>query len=264
MNFWKKIFGHTNLQVSPEAPAVPGDEEKVLIDTFQAKFSVQFSNPLLLITAFKHRSYLNVTNEERVASNERLEFLGDAVLDLVVTDYLYQKFPKRTEGQLSKIKSILVSKPVLAETASELSIGDLILINKGEEKTGGRQRQSILSDTFEAIIGALYLDKGLDESRTFIQSHLLTRFKSIMQRELFTNYKSLLLEHVQSNFGKLPDYRVVEETGPDHDKNFLVAVLVNGKEISRGQGKSKKVAEQEAAKLALQELGMKENQADAI
>ncbi|UCF66004.1 MAG: ribonuclease III [bacterium] len=231
-----------------------------IIGILTKKYNISFNNPALLITAFKHRSYLNVTNEERIASNERLEFLGDAVLDLVVTDYLYRKFPKRTEGQLSKIKSILVSKPVLAETAAELSFGNLILINKGEEKTGGRQRQSILSDTFEALIGAIYLDKGLETASAFINTYLLSRFKSIMQRELYTNYKSILLEHAQSHFGTLPDYRVMEEMGPDHEKEFIIGVYLDGKEIGRGQGKSKKTAEQDAAKMAIQKLELPNNE----
>ena len=256
MEFLKKIF-RIKPSESPVEPIAEGVREPdKIIQVLKEKYNIHFDNPSLLITAFKHRSYLNVTNEERVASNERLEFLGDAVLDLVVTDYLYRKFPKRTEGQLSKIKSILVSKPVLAETAFELSFGELILINKGEEKTGGRQRHSILSDTLEALIGAIYIDKGLESASTFIQAHLLSRFKSIMQRELYTNYKSMLLEHAQSHFGSLPEYRVLEEMGPDHDKSFVVGVFINGKEIGRGQGKSKKTAEQEAAKMAIQDLDL--------
>jgi ribonuclease-3 len=226
------------------------------LNKFQKKIGISFHDSNLLITAFKHRSYLNVTNEERVASNERLEFLGDAVLDLIVTEYLYGKFPKRTEGQLSKIKSILVSKPVLAEIATNLSLGNFILINKGEEKTGGRKRQSILADTLEAVLGALYLDQGMEITRTFIQDNLLTNFKSIMQRELYRNYKSILLEYAQSNLNKLPEYKVVNEIGPDHNKEFIISVYLNGEEVGRGRGKSKKMAEQEAAKFALQRIGL--------
>jgi len=256
LEFFKKIFGLNNSVASKSNSVPPAEEPDEIIKRIQETFNITFDDPDLLITAFKHRSYLNITNEERIASNERLEFLGDAVLDLIVTQYLYQKFPKRAEGQLSKIKSILVSKPVLAETAAELSFGNLILLNKGEEKTGGRQRQSILSDTFEALIGAIYLDKGLAVASTFIHAHLLSRFKSIVQRELYTNFKSILLEHAQSNFGSLPEYRVLEEMGPDHDKRFVIGVYLDGKEIGKGQGKSKKIAEQEAAKKALQQFGV--------
>lgn len=256
LEFFKKILGLHSSSVSRTKNEPVTEEPNHIIKEIQDKFNITFDDPGLLITAFKHRSYLNITNEERIASNERLEFLGDAVLDLVVTQYLYQKFPKRAEGQLSKIKSILVSKPVLAETAADLSFGSLILINKGEEKTGGRQRHSILSDTFEALIAAIYLDKGLESSRAFIHTHLLSRFKSIIQRELYTNFKSILLEHAQSSFDSLPEYRVLEEMGPDHDKSFVIGVYLAGKEIGRGQGKSKKVAEQEAAKKALQQFDL--------
>ena len=256
MEFLKKIFGLNSSVGSRRGSDSAAEEPEQLISRIKEKFNITFDDPDLLITAFKHRSYLNITNEERIASNERLEFLGDAVLDLIVTQYLYQKFPKRAEGQLSKIKSILVSKPVLAETAAELSFGSLILINKGEEKTGGRQRHSILSDTFEALIGAIYLDKGLEIASSFIHTHLLSRFKSIVQRELYTNFKSILLEHAQSNSGSLPEYRVLEEMGPDHDKRFVIGVYLDGKEIGTGQGKSKKIAEQEAAKEALQHFDL--------
>lgn len=256
MNLLKKLFGFKTPETSPAKPTANFDQEEQILLKFRNKYKIGFTEKSLLLTAFKHRSYLNITNEDRAASNERLEFLGDAVLDLVVTEYLYEKFPKRTEGQLSKIKSILVSKPVLAEIATDLSFGNLILINKGEEKTGGRQRESILSDTFEAVIGAVYLDKGYQEVKSFIQHSLLTKFKSIMQRELFTNHKSILLEHAQSKFGNLPEYRVLEEMGPDHEKLFVIGVYIDGKEIGRGQGKSKKTAEQEAARTAVQHLGV--------
>jgi ribonuclease-3 len=253
LNFISDIFRKRVKITRNNVPAINIADEESLVNQFEKKFQFSFDNKKLLITALKHRSYLNVTNENRIASNERLEFLGDAVLDLVITQYLYDKFPKRTEGQLSKIKSILVSKPVLAEIASELSLGNLILINKGEEKTGGRNRQSILADSFEAVIGAVYLDKGMGTAKDFIKKYLLTKFKSLMQRELYKNYKSILLEHAQSKFGILPEYRVVEEFGPDHEKKFIIAVYINGKEIGRGSGMSKKNAEQEAAKKALEE-----------
>jgi ribonuclease-3 len=254
LNLIKKLFGIKTPETSPAKSTGTFNQEEQILSEFRNKYKIEFTEKSILLTAFKHRSYLNITNEDRVASNERLEFLGDAVLDLVVTENLYKKFPKRTEGQLSKIKSILVSKPVLAEIATELSFGNLILINKGEEKTGGRQRESILSDTFEAVIGAVYLDKGYQDAQAFIQQSLLTKFKSIMQRELFTNYKSILLEHAQSKFGTLPEYRVLEEMGPDHEKLFIIAVYIDGKEIGKGQGKSKKTAEQEAARIAVQHL----------
>lgn len=256
MNFLRTLFGKKKNGVRGTASVEAPLEEQKIVKKFQEKFQYHFTDASLIVTAFKHRSYLNVSNEDRTASNERLEFLGDAVLDLVITQYLFEKFPKRTEGQLSKIKSVLVSQPVLAEIASNLMLGDMILINKGEEKTGGRQRRSLLSDTFEAIVGAIYIDKGLDTARDFIYQHLLSHFKSIVQRELFKNYKSILLEYAQSQYGKLPEYKVLEEYGPDHDKRFVIAVYLDGTEIGKGNGKSKKIAEQEAAKYAMQQLGL--------
>ncbi|RMI19929.1 MAG: ribonuclease III, partial [Calditrichaeota bacterium] len=139
-----------------------------MVEQFQNRFHLYFHDPTLIATALKHRSYLNITNEPRTHSNERLEFLGDAVLDLVVTDFLFRRFPNKTEGHLSKVKSILVSKPVLGDIARAMPLGDLILMNRGEEKTGGRQRKSILADAFEAIIGAIYLDMGLEKASAFI------------------------------------------------------------------------------------------------
>ena len=213
MDIFKRLFGTKN-----GAEEAPTDDslsasDIALIRKLEKQIEVSFKSGALVIRALKHRSYLNVSNEDRVASNERLEFLGDAVLDLAITHYLYQKFPKRAEGQLSKIKSILVSKPVLAECAKRLELGQFLLMNKGEEKTGGRKRDSILADSFEAIIGAIYLDSGFDSADAFIKRHLLSNFKSIMQRELFKNHKSALLEFAQSEYSQPPEYRVINESG---------------------------------------------------
>ena len=230
------------------------------ITDFQKKFNLKFFNIDLITTALKHRSFLNVTNEPRMSSNERLEFLGDAVLDLIVTQYLYEKFPKKTEGELSKVKSILVRKSVLADIAVKISLGDCILINWGEEKTGGRNRQSILADTFEAVIGAIYLDKGLLVASDFVKTHLLINFKKIIKTELYRNYKSILLEYTQSSGNGMPIYKVVDELGPDHAKKFLIEVSINDEKMGEGQGSTKKIAEQEAAKHALKKLNIKEEE----
>ncbi len=234
------------------------DQEVGNAQKFQNKFDMGFTNLDLIKTALKHRSFLNVTNEPRVHSNERLEFLGDAVLDLVVTQYLYEKFPKKTEGELSKVKSILVRKSVLADIATKISLGKLILINWGEEKTGGRHRQSILADTFEAVIGAIYLDRGLPVAEEFINKYLLDDFKKIIRTELYKNHKSILLEHTQSIGMGMPVYKVVDETGPDHAKNFIIEVYINKDKMGEGQGRTKKIAEQEAAKEAIKRLNVKE------
>ncbi|RMG61526.1 MAG: ribonuclease III [Calditrichaeota bacterium] len=223
---------------------------------FKTKFGIDFSQPQLILTALKHRSYLNVTNEPRIFSNERLEFLGDAVTNLVVTEFLYRKFPKKTEGQLSKVKSILVSKPVMAEIAAGMSLGEMLLINWGEEKTGGRQRISLLGDAFEAVVGAIYLDQGMETARRFIERYLLKDYQKILKRGLYKNYKSILLEYAQSTSKQPPEYRVVEESGPDHAKQFTVEVWVNGQKLGQGTGRSKKLAEQQAARQAIEKLGI--------
>lgn len=238
-------------------PELSQEQAEANIQKFQERFNIEFSDSELLQTALKHRSYLNVTNEPRTKSNERLEFLGDTVLDLVVSQFLYEKFPKKTEGELSKVKSILVRKSVLADIATKMSLGDLVLINWGEEKTGGRSRHSILADTFEAVIGAIYLDKGLEVAANLIKTYLLNDLKKIMKTELYKNHKSTLLEYTQSIGNGMPVYKVIDETGPDHAKNFLVEVYINNEKMGEGQGGTKKIAEQEAAKEAIRKLNIK-------
>ncbi|MCB0264220.1 MAG: ribonuclease III [Calditrichaeota bacterium] len=263
-NFVSKLIGSrddaaraSNAQTQEYPKLTP--EESSAVNRFEAQFKIRFNDHRQITTALKHRSFLNMTNESRAFSNERLEFLGDAVLDLVVTHFLYQKFPNKTEGHLSKVKSILVSKPVMADIAQDqMKLGDLILMNRGEEKTGGRQRKSILADAFEAIIGAIYLDKGLDEAEKFIQTYLLADYKKILRKGLYKNYKSILLEHAQGIGQGLPEYRVVEENGPDHAKEFVISVAIGKEILGEGKGKSKKIAEQEAAKRAVKKLAIEE------
>jgi len=213
-----------------------------------------FKNPELLINALKHRSYLSISNESRLFSNERLELLGDAVLGLVVTDYLYQKFPEQEEGELTTVKSLLVSREILAHTARDISLGDYILLNEAEEKAGGRHRMSILADTLEALIGAIYLDGGLESARTFIQRVLLKNLKKILSEEKNKNFKSILLEYSQSKSMGLPLYNVRSEEGPDHRKLFTVEVRIQNEILGLGKGTSKKNAEQHAAQNALRKL----------
>ncbi|RMF58397.1 MAG: ribonuclease III [Calditrichaeota bacterium] len=266
MDIFKKISSklfpersETSSEILRASAAELNDEEARVVETFQQKFHIHFHDPRLLATALKHRSYLNLTNEPRTQSNERLEFLGDAVLDLVVTHYLYEKFPNKTEGYLSKVKSILVSKPVMGDIAAELSLGQLMLMNRGEEKTGGRKRQSILADAFEAIIGAIYLDNGYDSAKKFINDYLLKDIKKILRKGLYKNYKSILLEYAQGTTRGVPVYRIIEESGPDHAKEFVIGVWIGNEKLGEGKGRSKKIAEQEAAKQAIQKLGISED-----
>jgi ribonuclease-3 len=225
---------------------------------FEKKFALTFSNPHLLIQAFKHRSYLIVSEEDKTFSNERLEFLGDSVLNLVLTEFLFNIYPNLSEGDLSKMKSILVSKKVLGEIALEIGLGDMILMNKGEEQTGGRQRLSVLADAYEAILGALYLDQGFNAPKDFIKKHILDRHEQFTKRSMLRNHKSELLELLQAEALANPIYQLIKEVGPDHDKHFYVEVRIGDFILGFGQGKNKKQAEQNAAEEALEKISRKE------
>jgi len=207
----------------------------------------KFRNKDLLYTAFKHSSFLPVTKEKYYRSNERLEFLGDAVLDLVVTEFLYITKPKRSEGELSKIKSVLVSRNVLAEVISSLGISKHLMVNRGEEKTGGKTRPSNMANLYEAILGAVYLDGGLKMAAKFVEHTLLSRHEKLLNHKRFINYKSILLEYIQSLGPGTPVYTLVEERGPDHEKRFIMDVCVGEGDKAQGEGRTKKLAEQAAA-----------------
>ncbi len=213
-----------------------------------------FKNKQLLLLSVKHRSYLSITNENEYNSNERLELLGDAVLELITTDYLYHRFKTEDEGLLSQKRSILVSRLVLGKIAAELELGDFLLLNKGEEKTGGRTRPSNLANLFEAVLGAIYLDGGYAAAEKFIYAFLLKRTDELLAQKSNFNYKSTLLELSQANGLGVPIYRVLKETGPDHQKQFFVSAELPDKRNARGSGKSKKKAEQKAAAELLQIL----------
>jgi len=224
------------------------------IESIENKIGYKFRNKNLLIQAFKHRSFLVLNNEDSNQSNERLEFLGDAVLDLIVTDHLYAKFKNEAEGTLSKKKSVLVSRQVLAGLTNSSGLGNYLLVNKGEEKTGGRQRQSNLANLFEAILGSIYLDGGLVSATDFVEQFLISRREEFLARSSYFNYKSSLLEYSQAKGWGIPSYRTVEELGPDHDKQFKVVVTVDNYWIAEGSGKNKKKAEQMAAKNVLEKI----------
>jgi ribonuclease-3 len=214
----------------------------------------KFRNRDLLYTAFKHSSFLPVTKEKYHRSNERLEFLGDAVLDLVVTEFLYTSMPKRSEGELSKIKSVLVSRSVLAEVIASLNVGKHLMVNRGEEKTGGKTRPSNMANLYEAVLGAVYLDGGLKKAALFVEETLLSRHEKLLNHKRFINYKSILLEHIQSLGPGNPIYNLVNECGPDHEKRFVMNVSVDGGEDAQGEGRTKKLAEQSAAHNLLKKI----------
>jgi ribonuclease-3 len=208
----------------------------------------KFRDRNFLFEAFKHRSYLIVNREPAYMSNERLEFLGDAVLDLVVTQFLFHKFPHESEGLLSKIKSVLVSRKVLAQIISDMQMGQYLLMNRGEEQTGGRSRTSNLANLYESILGGLYLDGGLDAADKFISRTLLSKYENIISDQKHLNYKSILLEYAQSKGMGTPQYNLNKESGPDHEKIFEIEVNLNGIGSAQGTGKSKKIAEQNSAR----------------
>ncbi len=211
----------------------------------------KFQDKKLLQTALTHRSLLNERHQEQMQSNERLEYLGDAVLELIVTEFLYQRLPTTPEGQLTAIRSALVKTTTLSAVGKELDLGKQLLLSKGEESSGGRENETLIADTVEALIGALYLDQGLPVTRDFIHRMILVRFEEVMEKKLYKDSKSTLQEEVQAYGFETPVYQVIEETGPDHEKSFVVAVFVNGKQVGLGQGKSKQNAQQLAALQAL-------------
>jgi len=220
------------------------------LDDLEQKTGIKFNNISLLRQALTHKSYLNENPSAGLDDNERMEFLGDALLDFVVADRLYSDFPDLPEGKLTEIRISLVRKEKLAEKASQLSLGKYLLMGKGEETTGGRKRPSNLANTFEALVAAIYLDRGLDQVRTFILDIFQNEISSVRAGDLAINYKALLQELIQDECRCLPEYEVVEATGPDHDKIFYVSVSVGETVLAIGSGKSKKTAEAEAARLA--------------
>ena len=210
-----------------------------------------FSDETLLETAFTHTSYANEHRLLKISHNERLEFLGDAVLQLIISEYLYTKYPKRTEGDLSKLRSMIVREESLAGFARDCQFDQFIKLGRGEEKSGGRNRDTILGDLFEAFLGALLLDKGVEAVKSFLYQVMIPKVEA-GDFERVTDYKTKLQELLQINGDVEITYQVVSETGPAHAKNFEVAVLINGRKSGQGQGRSKKLAEQEAAKNAFE------------
>jgi ribonuclease-3 len=210
----------------------------------------EFSDIQILITALTHRSYVNEHKKSVSEHNERLEFLGDAVLELVVTDFLYRNFAEQ-EGILTSWRAALVRTESIGAAGVELGYEPLVRMSKGEKQGSNRARQQILANTFEALIGAIYLERGYDDAATFIQKHILTKLDSILESGSWRDAKSHLQEVSQRIDGQTPQYRVIDEVGPDHDKVFTLAVYVGSKLMGNGSGPSKQVAQQQAAQAAL-------------
>ena len=235
-----------------------GDPEQSTADSRHALeelLGYHFKDKNLLVKALKHRSYVYAEEgSDRIESNERLEFLGDAVLELLITDYLFRRFEDKGEGELTQMKSQLVSRKALARQADRLGLGAFVLLSEDEREANGGQRPSILCDTLESLIGAIYLDGGLEASRSCVRRAVLADFHQIVQPDATSNFKSKLLEYSQSMGNGHPRYLVHAEEGPDHDKIFSVEVCITGQRMGWGQGRSKKEAQQMAAKDALESL----------
>lgn len=225
------------------------------IEQLEKKINVVFKNKDLLLQAMTHRSYLNENRGEKRGHNERLEFLGDAVLELATTHFLYTKFPDKTEGDLTAYRSALVNTQTLAETSTKLNINDNLLLSRGEAKDTGRARQYILADTFESIAGAIYLDQGYDAAQKFIADNIFYLIDDIIKEGSWIDSKSLFQEKAQEHSSVTPEYKSLSEEGPDHNKQFTVGVFIGKEKIAEGKGKSKQEAEQQAAKKGLDAKG---------
>ena len=222
------------------------------LKNFEKKIGITFKNKSLLQQAFVHRSYINENKDSGLSHNERLEFLGDAVLELVTTEFLYAKFPNKTEGDLTSYRSALVNTTTISHIASELGMNDYLLLSKGETKDLGRARQYILANTFEAFIGAIYLDQGYESSKKFIADNLFPIVDKVVNDNLWRDAKSLLQEKAQELLNVTPSYKTISEVGPDHNKVFTIGLYFGEELVSEGKGHSKQEAEQEAAKKALE------------
>lgn len=218
----------------------------------EKSLNVSFKNKDLLIQAFCHRSYLNENPSFYLTHNERLEFLGDAVLELITTDYLFRTYPDKPEGEMTGWRASLVNAGILSDTAKEIGFEDFLLLSSGEEKEKGKARKYILSDTFEAFIGSLYLDQGYEVTKVFIEKNLIARkLPEIIEKKLFKDPKSLFQEKSQEIVAITPVYQVLEESGPDHMKFFIVGVFLGDELVAKGDGSSKHEAELKAADEAL-------------
>ncbi len=222
-----------------------------LMKEFQERIGYTFKNERLLYQALTHSSYANERHMKKLSDNERLEFLGDAVLEIISSEYLFHLHPDWREGELTKLRASIVCEPTLAFCTKKVDLGKYLLLGKGEDQTGGRTRKSILSDAFEAVIGAIYLDGGFANAKEFVHKYLMDDIENM---QLFYDSKTILQEIIQAdNQGEL-SYQLVGEEGPDHDKRFVVEARIGEKTVSRGEGHTKKAAEQEAAYQAILKL----------
>jgi len=226
---------------------------------FEKKIGLSFKNKDLLTQAFAHRSYLNENPDFKLDHNERLEFLGDAVMELIVTQHLYKDYPEKSEGELTNWRASLVNAKMLTLVAEEIGFNDFLLLSKGEAKEGGKARAYILANTFEALLGAIYLDLGYNAADEFIKKYLMIKLAEVIKTGAYKDSKSRFQESSQDKTGITPSYKVIKETGPDHNKNFVVGVFLGEEQIAEGEGSSKQEAEEAAAKAGLEAKNWKNN-----
>lgn len=218
---------------------------------FESSLGINFTDKSLLQRAFTHRSFINENPKSGLEHNERFEFLGDAVIELIVTDYLFRAHPGSAEGELTAYRSALVNAVIMGEVAGAINMNDYLLLSKGETKDIGRARQTILANTYESFVGALYLDQGYEVCNTFVTNTLLPRLEDIIKMKSWKDAKSQVQEEAQERVGVTPSYTVVSESGPDHDKHFTIAIFFGDKKIAEGRGRSKQEGQQAAAQAAL-------------
>ena len=221
-------------------------------DVLEKKLGLKFKNKNLLQQAFTHRSYLNENPDFKLEHNERLEFLGDAVIELIVTEHLYKEYPEKMEGDLTNWRAALVNAKMLTSVAEELGFNDFLLLSRGEAKELGKARAYILANTFEAFLGALYLDSGFKPCDEFVKKNVLKNLAGIIKDGSYKDAKSKFQEEAQERVSTTPSYKVIKESGPDHEKNFIVGVYLDKELVAEGQGLSKREAEEAAAELALE------------
>lgn len=224
-------------------------------EELEQKINIKFNNQKLLQNAFVHRSYLNERSGFELPSNERLEFLGDAVLQLTVSEHLYKTYPEEPEGQLTNFRASIVNAKSLSNVSGKLELGNYLLLSKGEEASGGRDRPYLLANTFEALLGVIYLDQGLETARQFVHTHLIPLLPEIIEKRLYKDFKSQLQEVAQEKLSVTPVYKLIREEGPDHNKSFTVGAYLGDELSGQGSGSSKQSAEQSAAEEAIKNKG---------
>ncbi len=229
-------------------------QDKLFLKEIQKNLKVRFNNLDLLLTSLSHKSFVNERQKDSIENNEKLEFLGDSVLGLIITEYLYNKYPDLNEGDMARIKSVVVSEDSLSAAGRRIGLNNYLRIGKGEELTGGRDKKALIADAFEAFLGAIYLDSKYSKVEGFVIELMADEIDLVVNERQGMDYKTLLQEFVQKKYKDCPKYRLISESGPEHDKTFNMEVIINDNVVAYGSGKTKKEAEKEAAQFAYNKL----------